>query len=103
MNRRKFFKIMAMVTSLPILNKLLGTQSKYLPAPVMDLECIDKNPGIRAYGGGLRIVDYDPTTRTTSVDWTSPPSPKDGFIDGMPNNPVHTWPEALALSQKMNL
>lgn len=80
MNRRKFFEVMGMFATIPFLNKLLGIQGKFLPTPIMDLECIDKNPTIRSYSGGLQIVDYDPTTRTASVDWTSPPGPEDEFI-----------------------
>lgn len=116
MNRRRFLKVLGMIASIPILNKLLGTRSKYLLTPVMDLDGIDKNPGIRAYSGGLQILDYDPTTHSASIDWALPPGSEDGaiwidtdasntylFVDGEADSPVNTWPEALALSRKMNL
>ncbi len=63
MNRRKFFKVMAIAGLISILNKTLGIYNKLL----------------KPYGG-LRIVDYDPITHTASVDWTLPPTPKDEFI-----------------------
>lgn len=81
MNRREFFKIMGMVIIIPILNKLSGLRKDPLPTPTMDFGSADPIVSFRSYSSDLRIADYDPTTHTTSVDWTSSPGLEDEFID----------------------
>lgn len=63
MNRREFFRVIVIAGLISILNKALGIHNK------------PPKPHDR-----LLIMDYDPITRTASVDWASPPVPKDEFI-----------------------